>query len=177
MREGDEFEFELPGEYGDLVEVDGYEGRLFRLQNYMLIRNCFPMHEWNEVVCEVADVVTGEWIEADGDDILFVAGWEEADEFLQANLAAYVDFKNEEEGAINMFGQPFKPERPPSARELSAQEAERRKKERKEKAAQIDNLLDIANWNRKMYEKTGDESYNDRVFATEAELMKLMEAD
>ncbi|WP_141231741.1 hypothetical protein, partial [Niallia circulans] len=43
-----------------------------------------------------------------------------------------------------------KPEpRKPTARELSAQEAERRKAARKERADQIDNLLAIANRNRK----------------------------
>jgi hypothetical protein len=49
--------------------------------------------------------------------------------------------------------------------------------ESRERAEQVDNLLDIASWNRKMYAKTGDESYNDRLFVTEAELKKLTEAE
>ncbi|MED3649997.1 hypothetical protein [Heyndrickxia sporothermodurans] len=51
----------------------------------------------------------------------------------------------------------------------------RRKAERKAKAEQIDNLLDIANWNRRKLAETGDESYGDRLFAVEAELKKIVE--
>ncbi|MFZ7945718.1 hypothetical protein [Neobacillus sp. 19] len=42
MRDGEEFEFEIPANHGDLVTVDGYDGRFFMVIGYQLIRNCLP---------------------------------------------------------------------------------------------------------------------------------------
>jgi len=46
----EEIEFDLPAEHGDLVTVDGYEGRLFMVIAYQLIRNCMPEAAYNEIV-------------------------------------------------------------------------------------------------------------------------------
>ncbi len=47
------------------------------------------------------------------------------------------------------------------------------KKARKQKAEDIDNLLEIAFWNRQQFEKTGDVAFRDAVIATEAKLAEL----
>jgi hypothetical protein len=70
-----------------------------------------------------------------------------------------------------------KQERKPTARDLSAKEAEEKKQARKARAAEIDNLLDIAHWNRRMLEKTNDERYGDQLFGVEAELKKIVETE
>ncbi|MGC4375751.1 hypothetical protein WD019_02250 [Fictibacillus sp. Mic-4] len=49
-----------------------------------------------------------------------------------------------------------------NAREQSAKEAAERKAKRKQQREDIDNLLDIANWNRKKYEETGDEAFREK---------------
>jgi hypothetical protein len=191
MRDSEEFEFAIPAEHGDLVTVDGYDGRYFMVIGYQLIRNCLPEEEYNEVVYEVLDAVTGEFLEADGEDVEFVTDAEHASQYLAENPPDYeatapilpdwakdvyqslVDIENYERGAMNMA----KPERKPTAREISAKEAEERRAARKARAAEIDNLLEIAQWNRSMLEKTNDEAYGDRLMAVEAELKKLVETE
>jgi hypothetical protein len=191
MRDSEEFEFAIPAEHGDLVTVDGYDGRFFMVIGYQLIRNCLPEEEYNEVVYEVLDAVTGEFLEADGEDVEFVTDAEHAAQYLAENPPEYeapapilpdwakdvyqslVDIENYERGAVNMA----KPERKPTAREISAKEAEERKAARKARGEEIDNLLDIAHWNRTMLEKTNDERYGDQLFAVEAELKKLVETE
>jgi hypothetical protein len=191
MRDSEEFEFAIPAEHGDLVTVDGYDGRFFMVIGYQLIRNCLPEEEYNEVVYEVLDAVTGEFLEADGEDVEFVTDAEHASAYLAENPPDYeatapilpdwakdvyqslVDIENYERGAMNMA----KPERKPTAREISAKEAEERKAARKAQAAEIDNLLDLRNWAADMLAKTNNEEFGDRVMAIDCELKKLTEVD
>jgi hypothetical protein len=191
MRDSEEFEFAIPAEHGDLVKVDGYDGRFFMVIGYQLIRNCLPEEEYNEVVYEVLDAVTGEFLEADGEDVEFVTDAEHAAQYLAENPPEYeapapilpdwakdvyqslVDIENYERGAVNMA----KPERKPTAREISAKEAEERKAARKARAAEIDNLLDMRNWAADMLVKTGNEDFGDRVFAIDAKLKELVDED
>lgn len=186
MREGEEFEFELPADHGDLVTVDGYDGRFFMVIGYQLIRNCLPEEAYNEVVYEVLDAVTGEFLEADGEDVEFVTDADHASAYLAENPPDYeaplhsvdmsdwmIDISNYAGGVTNMAKQ----ERKPTAREISAKEAEEKKAARKARAAEIDNLLDLRKWYADMLEKTNDEDFGDRVFAVDAMLKELAEID
>jgi hypothetical protein len=170
MRDGEEFEFTIPADHGDLVTVDGYDGRFFMVIGYQLIRNCLPEEEYNEVVYEVLDAVTGEFLEADGEDVGFVTDAEHASAYLAENPPEYKPIGR----AVTMAKQE---PRKPTAREISAKEAEEKKQARKARATEIDNLLDIAQWNRSMLEKTNDEWYGGRLFAVEAELKRMTEVD
>jgi hypothetical protein len=176
MIDGEEFEFEIPATHGDLVTVDGYEERLFMVIAYQLIRNCTPEEEYNEVVYEVLDAYSGEFLEVDGEDVEFVTDAGQADEYIRANPQPK-QFAIDVSHLLKEAEPVAKEERKPTARELSGKEAEERKKARKEKAEKVDNLLDIAIWNRKMLSKTNDESYGERLFAVEAELKELTEGD
>jgi hypothetical protein len=187
MRDGEEFEFEIPADHGDLVTVDGYDGRFFMVIGYSLIRNCLPEEEYNEVVFEVLDAVTGEFLEADGEDVEFVTDADHAAQYLAENPPDYneplppsvdlsdwmvgLDFTK---GAVPMAK---KEPKKPTPRELSAQLAEEKKILRKRRAEQIDNLLDQRIWYADMLAKTNDETYGDRLFAVEAELKRLVETD
>jgi hypothetical protein len=192
MRDGEEFEFTVPAGHGDLVTVDGYEGRFFMVIGFQLIRNCLPEEAYNEVVYEVLDAVTGEFLEADGEDVEFVTDAEHASAYLAENPPDYeatapilpdwakdvhqslVDIENYERGAVNMAKQE---PRKPTARELSAKEAEEKKVARKAQAAEIDNLLDLRNWAADMLAKTNNEEFGDRVMAIDCELKKLTEVE
>jgi hypothetical protein len=175
MKDGEEFEFTVPAGHGDLVTVDGYDGRFFMVIGFQLIRNCLPEEEYNEVVYEVLDAVTGEFLEADGEDVEFVTDAEHASAYLAENPPEYTAPISKYTGGVtNMAKQE---PRKPSAREISAQEAEEKKQARKARAAEIDNLLEIAHWNARMLEKTNDERYGDQLFAVEAELKKLVESE
>lgn len=167
MREGEEFEFVIPADHGDLVTVDGYDGRFFMVIAYQCIRNCLPEEEYNEVVFEVLDAVTGEFLEADGEDVEFVTDAEHAVQYLRENPAPNIIG-----GVANMAEQE---PRKPTARELSAQIAEERKILRKRREAEIDNLLEQRKWYADMLAKTNDQAYGDRVMAIDAELKSIVE--
>jgi hypothetical protein len=151
--------------FGDLVRVDGYWPRVFRVLGYRNESYFYPNENWSEIVYELTDASSGEWLEADEADLTLAETADNAEAWLRENppTQPHTSVK-------------IKPEKP-SARELSAQEAEKRKSERKTRAEQIDNLLDIANWNRRMLDKTSDDAYGDRLFAVEAELKKLVETE
>ena len=175
MRDSEEFEFEIPADHGDLVTVDGYEGRFFMVIGYSLIRNCLPEEEYNEVVYEVLDAVTGEFLEADGEDVEFVTDAEHASQYLAENPP---QAPITPDWMMFMFGgetmSKSNEPRKPTAREISAKEAEERKKARKAKAAEIDNFLELRKWASDMLDKTGNEEFGDRVMAIDCELKKLV---
>ncbi|MDR7001624.1 hypothetical protein [Neobacillus niacini] len=186
MRDSEEFEFELPADHGDLVTVEGYDGRLFMVIAYQLIRNCLPEEEYNEIVYEVIDAYTGEFLEADGEDVEFVTDADHAAAYVRENpkpaapvypdwamgvMKSLEEIEEYEKGAMGMA------ERKPTARELSSQLAKEKKAARKKRGEKIDNLLDMRIWAADMLEKTGNEEFGDRVFAIDAELKKLTDAD
>ncbi|MDF1510698.1 hypothetical protein PZE06_21415 [Robertmurraya sp. DFI.2.37] len=140
--------------FGDRVYVAGYWPRVFQVDGYRREDYAYPNEQWTELVYELHDVVTAEWLEADESD-LTPAG-EQA--FDATDLIVGIDF-------ATLF-QPRKP----TAREL----AERRKTERQERVEQIDNLLDMREWYRKAMERTNDEAYGARIMAIDAELKKLV---
>jgi hypothetical protein len=178
--DGEEFEFDLPATHGDLVTADGYEGRIFMVIAYRLIRNCMPEEEYNEIVYDVLDAYSGDYLEVDGEDVEFVTDASQAGEYVRANpkplnypKSYAIDVSHLMKEAETMA----KEERKLSAKEISGIEGDKRKKERKEKAIQIDNLLDMRKWNSDMLAKTNNEEYGDRVFAIDCELKKLTETD
>lgn len=163
----------------DLVRVNGYYPRIFQVDGYREEHWHYADESYTVVVYELYDVGNNDWIEAEASDLTLVADAGQADEYLAANPAPVEPSKNYiigidyAEGASTMAKQ----ERKPTARELSGQEAERRKKERKDRAEQIDNLLDQRNWYAGMLAKSNDESYGDRIFAIDAELKKLTDVE
>jgi hypothetical protein len=190
MRDSEEFEFAIPAEHGDLLTVDGYDGRFFMVIGYQLIRNCLPEEEYNEVVYEVLDAVTGEFLEADGEDVDFVTDAEHASAYLAENPPhepmeqpkfKIVGPTDDEWKSYFIEGDETmsksKEPRKPTAREISAKEAEERKAARKARGEEIDNLLDLRNWAADMLAKTNNEEYGDRVFAIDAKLKELVDND
>jgi hypothetical protein len=175
MNEYNEFKFDIEADFGDLVEVDGYPNRVFRVEGYQLITNCYPDEEYTEIVYDLVDAISGEWLEADAEDLTLLADAGQADEYLKTidlrnypRPQAFLFFGNEME-AVSMAEK----ERPLTPREKSAKEAEERKQMRKLKAEIIDDLLDQYNDAKALYEAFGDEEYNDKAFAIKAELHKL----
>jgi hypothetical protein len=169
--------------FGDIVRVNGYFPRLFEIDGRRIENWQYPNEDWTDIVYEVYDVLTSDWIECAEEDLTLVVEADKADEYLAANppnyeapapsMPEWMTFIN---GGDETMSKPKEP-RKPTAREISAQEAEEKKQARKARAAEIDNLLDIAHWNRRMLEKTNDERYGDQLFAVEAELKKLVETE
>jgi hypothetical protein len=144
-----------PGEYiirlfdvGDTVQIDGTP------EVYRVI-GAFP-----EMIYALEDLATNEIIDMD--------------ECVIKPFDTDGNFDITNKGAVEVAKEP-KEERKLSAREESSREAERRKQARKQKAADIDNLLDIANWNRKQYEATGDEAFAEKEREQYAKITEITE--
>jgi hypothetical protein len=169
--------------FGDLVRVNGYFPRLFEIDGRRIENWQYPDEEWTDMVYEVFDVLTSDYIECCEDDITLVATADKAEEYLAANPPDYEaptpmmpDWMTFLIGGEETMSKPKEPHKP-SARELSAQIAEEKKILRKKRAAEIDNLLDQRNWYADMLAKTNNEEFGDRLFAVEAELKRLVETE
>jgi hypothetical protein len=169
--------------FGDIVRVNGYYPRLFEIDGRRIENWQYAEEQWTDIVYEVYDVLTSDWIECAEEDLTLVVEADMAEDYLAANPPNYEapaptmpDWMTFINGGDETMSKPKEP-RKPTARELSAKEAEERKAARKARGEEIDNLLDIAQWNRTMLEKTNDEAYGDRLMAVEAELKKLVETE
>lgn len=147
MNEEHEFEIEIEAQPGDLVEVDGYPGYYF-VEGYIVQHHVFNNEEYTEVVYELTNAHYGDWLEADVEDLTFVADAGQADEFLRTMPKPakpdvpridIFDILKYETGAVEMAG---KQERKLTAREQSAKIAAEKKEARKKKAEMVDRALD-----------------------------------
>ncbi|PFP30202.1 hypothetical protein COJ96_05670 [Bacillus sp. AFS073361] len=179
-------ENEIYFNFFDLVRVDGYWPRVFRVDGYHTDTWRYPNETWTETVYELVDAHSGEFLEADVEDLTLVETADKADAWLAANPAPTgaskpldtsewaIDISKYFGGVMNMAK---KEPRKPTARELSAQLAKEAKAARKKRGEQIDNLLDLRNWAADMLAKTNDEAYGDRVMAIDAKLKEIVETE
>ena len=163
--------------HGDLVMVAGYIDRLFFVDGWTVEHNYTPEATWTEKWFDVTCAHTGEYHMAEASEVTRVCGADQADDYLMYHTAPMPKF-DVGKLTINFDINEYRKEdaemnRKPTQRELSSQEAERRKQARKERAGQIDNLLDIRNWNAAKYEKTSERAYRMKVEEIDAELAKL----
>jgi hypothetical protein len=171
--------------FGDLVRVNGYYPRIFEVDGRRIENWQYPDEEWHDIVYEVFDVLSCDYIECCEDDITLVAEADKAEAYLEANPPDYeaqapvqpdwMKFMFGGDETMKNFGEKPKEPRKPTARELSAQLAKEQKEMRKRRGEQIDNLLDLRNWASEMLAKTNDEAYGDRVMAIDCELKMLTE--
>lgn len=186
----EDFEFTIEAEFGDLVQVEGYPQQYFIVEGYRCEVSYYPDATHEDLVYELTDAINSDFLEADAVDLTFITDAAQVDEYIRT-----IDRKNYPKPTAQWLGmlgdwgmgatdlniskganEMAKSERKLTARELSAKEADDRKKARKQKAEDIDNLLEIAFWNRQQFEKTGDAAFRDAVIATEEKLAELVVA-
>jgi hypothetical protein len=168
--------------HGDLVRVNGYGNRVFQVESYYDQRWYYVDENWTDRIYELFDMGGGEWIEADATDLTLITDASQADEYLRANPAPIenaapdfsqylygIDFASINGGGNEMM-KPNQPERKPTARELSGQEAERRKQARKDRKAKIDACLDWMNY----YREQGGADAEAKVAEIKQELAELV---
>jgi hypothetical protein len=169
--------------FGDIVRINGYFPRLFEIDGRRIETWQYAEEQWTDIVYEVYDVLTSDWIECAEEDITLVVEADQAEEYLAKNPPDYeVQAQEKPEWMTFMFGgdetmNGSKEPRKPTAREISAREAEEKKAARKARAAEIDNLLDLRIWAADMLAKTNNEEFGDRVFAIDTKLKELAETE
>lgn len=166
--------------FGDLVSVQGYEGRLYFVDSWSVEHHYTPDETWTEVLYDITDAHTGEYMMAEKEDVTRVCGAAEADEYLKNPASPQPEETTKRPNVFDqIFGEVPKMKsnepRNPSARELSGIEAERRKQARKERAVKIDALLDEYNDARAMVEMFGDEEYRAKAEYLRLKMVEIVD--
>jgi hypothetical protein len=169
-----------PISFGDLVRITGYGNRVFQVESYYDQEWFYPDETWKDRIYELFDVGNADHIEADAGDLTLLADASQADEYLRANPAPFepsafpqwmTDLTKDQfiGGGNEMFN---KPEKKPTARELSSQEAKRKKQAKKEQKQKIDACLDWMNY----YREQGGAEAEAKVAEIKQELAELVKA-
>lgn len=170
--------------FSDLVHIAGYGSRIFKIESYR-VEHCYsPSEEWTDIVYDLIDTETGAYVECDEEDMRLADGSSVDEEELDGtgidifDFMGGVDLSNEDsdasfvqwhfknlgwmpdKGAFNMAKNN---DRKPTAREMSSQEAAKRKQDRKDRVAKVDDLLDLYNGYMAMFEQTGDAVYKENA--------------
>lgn len=133
--------------FGDLVQVNGYGGDLFRVVGFRTEIWRYKEDAWEDVIYELSRVSDGEWLEVGEEELTLVADAESAETFIQKLGLLYL---------INKQQQPIKL---PNLQNLYRKAEVETLEQRKEKKQLIDSLLDIYNDYRLLYEMLHDEEY------------------
>jgi len=133
--------------FGDLVQVSGYGADLFKVVGFRTEIWRYKEDAWEDVIYELSRVSDGEWLEAGEEELTLVAEAENADTFIQKLGLLYLVNKQEVKNK--------NPKKQNMVRKAEFEEIERKK----EKKELIDNLLDIFNDYRILYELFHDQEY------------------
>ncbi|MBO0958308.1 hypothetical protein J1P26_01065 [Neobacillus sp. MM2021_6] len=148
IMEQEQIDIEYKFFFGDLVQVSGYGADLFKVVGFRTEIWRYKEDAWEDVIYELSRVSDGEWLEAGEEELTLVADAENADTFIQKLGLLYLVNKNE------------KTEKNPKLLQNMIRKAEVEEIERKkEKKELIDNLLDIYNDYRILYDMFQDQEY------------------
>ncbi|WP_413309388.1 hypothetical protein AA0X95_12805 [Bacillus sp. 1P10SD] len=145
--EQEQIDIEYKFFFGDLVQVSGYGADLFKVVGFRTEIWRYKEDAWEDVIYELSRVSDGEWLEAGEEELTLVADAESADTFIQKLGLLYL---------VNKQDQAVKNTNLKNLIRKAEFEEIERKKEKKEL---IDNLLDIFNDYRILYELFHDQEY------------------
>jgi hypothetical protein len=132
---------------GDIVQVNGYEADLFKVVGFRTEIWRYKEDAWEDVIYELSRVNDGEWLEVGEEDLTLIADAESADTFIQKLGLLYLVNKQEKTSTTSQLQN--------TVRKAELQEISRKK----EKKQLIDDLLDLYNDYRILYELFSDQEY------------------
>ncbi|OLS34337.1 hypothetical protein [Bacillus sp. MRMR6] len=148
--EQEQIDIEYKYFFGDLVQVKGYGSDLFKVVGFRTEIWRYKEDAWEDVIYELSRISDGEWLEAGEEELTLVADAESADTFIQKLGLLYL-VKSEEKQQLAL---------PKEKEKNKNKKAEIEEIDRKrEKKRQIDNLLDIYNDYKTLYELFHDQEY------------------
>lgn len=147
VMEQEQIDIEYKFFIGDLVQVSGYGADLFKVVGFRTEIWRYKDDAWEDVIYELSRVSDGEWLEAGEEELTLVADAESADTFIQKLGLLYLVNKQEKTTKT--------PNIKNMVRKAEFEEIERKR----EKKELIDNLLDIFNDYRILYELFHDQEY------------------
>ncbi|MEH7332245.1 hypothetical protein V7161_06380 [Neobacillus drentensis] len=147
IMEQEQIDIEYKFFIGDLVQVAGYGADLFKVVGFRTEIWRYKDDAWEDVIYELSRVSDGEWLEAGEEELTLVADAESADTFIQKLGLLYLVNKQE------------KPTKNPNLQNMVRKSEFEEIERKKEKKELIDNLLDIFNDYRILYELFHDQEY------------------
>lgn len=147
IMEQEQIDIEYKFFIGDLVQVSGYGADLFKVIGFRTEIWRYKEDAWEDVIYELARVSDGEWLEVGEEELTLVADAESADTFIQKLGLLYLVNKQE------------KPTTTPKLQNMVRKAEFEEISRQKEKKELIDNLLDIFNDYRILYELFHDQEY------------------
>ncbi|HBU90268.1 MAG TPA: hypothetical protein DEB53_03520 [Bacillus pumilus] len=152
---------------GDLVAVEGYKGRVFYVDCAMYIEETSKEAVFNYIEYDLYDAINGEWLEAFEADMTLLANALVAEDYLaDFNLEDYPPARS----TVYLINYETEAEEMAAKEKPIMSRVQKRKQERKDATEQTDNLLDIYNWNKAQYEKTGELTFKAKMDETMARL-------
>ena len=148
VMEQEQIDIEYKFFFGDLVQVSGYGADLFKVVGFRTEIWRYKEDAWEDVIYELSRVSDGEWLEAGEEELTLVADAESADTFIQKLGLLYLVNKQE------------KTEKKPNFQNMNRKSEYEEIERKKEKKELIDNLLDIFNDYRILYEMFQDQEYH-----------------
>jgi hypothetical protein len=145
--EQEQIDIEYKFFFGDLVQVSGYGADLFKVVGFRTEIWRYKEDAWEDVIYELSRVSDGDWLEAGEEELTLVADAENADTFIQKLGLLYLVNKKE------------KIEKNPKVQGMVRKAELEEIVRKKEKKELIDNLLDIFNDYRILYEMFQDQEY------------------
>jgi hypothetical protein len=133
--------------FGDLVRVEGYEDRVFCIHGKRVEQFFYPGEEWTDVLYELTDVQTADWLDAFEEDLRLVIAADKADEYLKLIP------KGGDEPVFD-----FEPIRKPKPTPENERYNKQRERERK-----INELLDERNDYAVLLAEFGDDKYAQKI--------------
>ena len=162
--------------FGDIVKVAG-DDRKYVVDSFRKEVTYYIDDSFEDKIYELTCVSNGTFTEVEEEFIIEKVGtydedaddWDDWDDDESGEI--YYTIQLNENGEAKVVGN----EKKLTPREESSREAARLKQERKEKAAQIDVLLDELNDYRALFEKFGDQEYAEKIAHIMAKLTELTE--
>ncbi|RFU61725.1 hypothetical protein [Bacillus sp. V59.32b] len=133
--------------FGDLVQVDGYGNDYFKVVGFRTEIWRYKENAWEDVIYELSRISDGEWLEAHEEELTLIADAERADKIIQKLGLLH---------PINKKPRKKEPAGGPSTPRKSEKE---RMEMIAEKKQLIDDLLDLYNDYRILYQMYEDDEY------------------
>lgn len=149
--DSEKIEIEFQYHIGDIVQVKGYEAELFKVVGYRTEIWRYTEDGWEDVIYELMRINDGEWLEASEEELAFVMGKKEAGTFVQQlSLMHIVSPENKSMDQL-LAKEKLQKLEPPV------------RKAKRTKNDIVNELLDIYNDYRSLYEMFGDPEYKEMM--------------
>lgn len=149
--DAEKIEIQFQYQIGDIVQVKGYEAELFKVVGYRTEIWRYTEDGWEDVIYELMRINDGEWLEASEEELAFVMGKKEAGTFVQQlSLMHIVSPENKSMDQL-LAKEKLQKLEPPV------------RKAKRTKNDIVNELLDIYNDYRSLYEMFEDPEYKEMM--------------